>query len=503
MLFRYLCSAPISIFKFTKIGKKFVILRNVFKKIARLKFISLMLLNCEINEPSTKDDFKNKDSLKEKAFISILQKRNIDHEIKSRIITPSVNTNNPFEINIYDYDFNEVEEAHQKIQNLDTQKTLELLFRNLTKDLPNEEHERKWLLVYDFVTRIMRHPPLTQPIYPDKSMITHPLILLYLGEGRCGHVARIIVDIALANGYEARLVQLAAHIVAEVKWDCSWHFIDVDSDFPPKDIESIFVSGIPSISELANQPYIIDKLPNRGHQWDEHDKRATTKFKLPHAMFYPADLTLSSNYFGEQIFKNLFSGDKSRPRKGLMYFYKNGDKDSWQNDKGYGWKNPKLEEQVIPMIPVEFAPSRIKILALDIIYKENSHVNVPIYFLQPKIISIKGNDIFSVLINNEILEYEVRVSRETRGWDYDYRNYKYMPNYGKGNLKVFKIIDKLNNDIINTHFTLDDFQGDIFVEVIPKIKKFHERDSFVWPSYEAQIQIFPEKYSKWNYDISE
>jgi hypothetical protein len=213
-------------------------------------------------------------------------------------------------------------------------------------------------------------------------------------------------------------------------------------------------------------------------------------------LFYPANFTLSSIYFGEQLFLNLFSGDKSRPRT-LTYYYKKGDKDSWQKDKRYGWKGSKSEEQIIPMIPVEFDPSRIKILAPKIIYIKNSNLNVPIFFLPPKKISILDDDIFSVVINNdEILEYEVRVSRETRGWDYDYRNYKYMPTYGKGDLKVFKIIDKLNSDIINTHFTLNDFQGDIFVEVIPKFKKLHERDSFIWPSYEAHIQIFPEKYSK-------
>jgi hypothetical protein len=62
----------------------------------------------------------------------------------------------------------------------------------------------------------------TQPLHPDGQMVQDPLVVLVLGQGRCGHVARLAVDLFEAGGYRARLVQLVGHVSAEAFLGGRW-----------------------------------------------------------------------------------------------------------------------------------------------------------------------------------------------------------------------------------------------------------------------------------------
>src|ERR1043165_5320434 len=129
----------------------------------------------------------------------------------------------------YHYEFDEVEQLEKRYQGISREKFLRGVFARAVKGRESASDNEKWLAVIDYFGRAMRHPPVEQPMNRDGSMITDPLILLLLQEGRCGHQAGVIVDLALANHYEARLLQLAAHLVAEVKWGGTWHWVDGDA----------------------------------------------------------------------------------------------------------------------------------------------------------------------------------------------------------------------------------------------------------------------------------
>lgn len=429
-------------------------------------------------------------SLTGEAFIALLESRDVSFEIEPPSVTiPPGLQGTLEEILTYHYDFKRVDEAHQRISHLNTRETLQLLFQHITQNIPEESHELKWLEVSDFLSRTLRHPSLFQPMYPDKTIVTHPLVLLYLGEARCGHVARVVVDLALANGYEARLVQLAAHVVAEVKWNGSWHFIDANADFPLQDIKRVFANGIPSLRELANEPYTIDKLAVRSEEPDTRDSRTTKLFEISRGTRGPpATITMSSAYFSEQLFRDLYSESPS-PRLGLQYWYKNGNYKQWENDKYYGWNDLSLEVDTVPMIPIEFKPPRIRILAPLVTYKEDINTSITIYFLKPKRICVKGDDVFNPVPIDERKEYEIRVSSQARGWAYDFRNYNYMPSYGKGDIQVVTLTDEYGSDLVQTELNLGDLKGVFFVEVIPRYRDLVERESFIWPSYETAMSI--------------
>ena len=444
----------------------------------------------------------------DKIFSDILS-TDLSQELVPRVVVgPDVEYRDDlYELDTYHYDFNKIEEIHTEIADLDTRAILQRLFSEVTSGVPQNADTEKWLRFADFVSRRIRHPPFTQPMHADKTMITHPLVLLLLGEGRCGHVARVIVDVALANKYEARLVQLAAHIVAEVKWDGHWHFVDANADFPLESLQAIF-DDLPSIQELSKTPYLIDQLPARGFMWSERDKRSITGAKIPYVSWYPGMPLTSSIYFAEQILHNKYSGDPNNPRKGIQYWHKKGTFDDWQTDQYYGWKNLILnEEQAIVPIPTEFHPMPISISAPVIIYATGDDVEIPVRFFPLKRVAISGEEVFHVYYDQSKVRYEVRVSSKSRGWDYNFRNYKFMPALGKADIAIYQSVTAYDNGMLGVDVKLKgDFlkqlkgETELFIEVVPKLNSLQKRGHFTWPSREVSVEIYsPKYYQKWNY----
>lgn len=79
------------------------------------------------------------------------------------------------------------------------------------------------------------------------GMVTDALELLLLHEGRCGHQACVMVQLAQAAGLRARLVQMFRHRVAEVQVSGRWMLADPDmlrvgSAFPLVDAAGVPVS---------------------------------------------------------------------------------------------------------------------------------------------------------------------------------------------------------------------------------------------------------------------
>ncbi len=430
---------------------------------------------------------------KEGVFVEkIIDRNSLDHELTSRLIKSDVR--DIFALNIFAYDFEAIGRAEAAAQRIDAQLALKKLFKQITYGINEGDHRGRWLAVQKFVSLAVRHPPLTQPMYEDKTMVTHPIVLLLLGEARCGHVARLIVDIALANGYEARLVQLAAHLVAEVKYQNKWHWIDADADFPESVIEGFL--DIPSVEDLSHSPYLLDNLPARGWQWSRRDQRTTENVSLPLATYYPAELRTSSIYFGDEIFKNHFSGDVRSPRKGLQYYYKVGNPSDWQKDIYYGWNNLRMEEIDIGRVKVEFHPSKPNVLVDSIVYpaKDVAVVRIRFFPVTMPLLVLSGGDLYAQakLINS----YEVRVSKKSRGWNYDYRNYAYMPKRGDGDVLVTRNIQNYG-DSLGVDVEVQADPHEIFIEVIPLIdNSFTNQQVFTWPSNELSVQIYPVKIKR-------
>jgi hypothetical protein len=426
----------------------------------------------------------------------------------SRIVVgPTVESRDDlYELDTYNHDFDKIEAIQVGITHLDTRAILQRLFTEVTAGIDQNSHNEKWLRFSDYVSRRIRHPPFTQPMYADKTMVMHPLVLLILGEGRCGHVARVVVDVALANGYEARLVQLAAHLVAEVKWNGRWHFVDANADFPIESLQADF-DELPSVYELSKTPYILDRLPTRGWMWSEKDLRSTTGAKKPYITFYPGRLLTSSVYFAEEILHNKYSGNPNKPRQGIQYWSRKGTHYDWQDDRHYGWRHVTLnEEQPIDPVPIEFHPMPLSISVPTIEYVTEDEVEIPVRFFPLKRITISDDQSSRISFDPSEIQYKVRVSSQSRGWDYDYRNYQFMPALGKADLAVYNTMTKYEGGMIGVNVKLKmdferHFRGEteVFIDVVPQIETLHQRGYFSWPSREAAVQIYdPDRYQIWN-----
>jgi hypothetical protein len=86
------------------------------------------------------------------------------------------------------------------------------------------------------------------------------------------------------------------------------------------------------------------------------------------------------------------------------------------------------------------------------------------------------------------LGYEVRVSRGTRGWDYDYRDYDFISKNGKGDVLVTRDIRKIDDMTFGVDVPVHDV-AEVFIEVVPvALDKAHSSD-FMWPSNELDVQV--------------
>lgn len=202
------------------------------------------------------------------------------------------------------------------LQGVSRQAILRKLFWEANPPSFEREREReglKWQKIIKQVHLTMYNHNFQQPLYEDGTVVSDPLLLLEIGSGRCGHIARLIVDIALANGYQARLVQLASHIVAEVYWNEKWHIVDADIANYPIILPNQYW---PSVIELGLYSEYINDYPNL---YDDYSL-----------------LILATK---EKCVKNnsttYFNTDR------ISYWYKIGD--NWK-DRKYGWDSLKKEE---------------------------------------------------------------------------------------------------------------------------------------------------------------
>lgn len=161
------------------------------------------------------------------------------------------------QINIaLNYPLQYLEQTENKLKKVDRRAALNGIFKKVTLGA-SSDHERH-LAVLNFLYKVSHHNTYAQPMYADKQAVFDPLLLIELGEMRCGGVARIGADLFESAGYQTRLVQAAAHTSAEIFYDGDWHLFEADlAGGAP-----ITINGhIPSVEQLSSTPFLIDKIP--------------------------------------------------------------------------------------------------------------------------------------------------------------------------------------------------------------------------------------------------
>jgi hypothetical protein len=156
-----------------------------------------------------------------------------------------------------DYDFEAIESAESDMRGVNRGQALQYLFKSITPATgpPSAIH----LAVLKFLHKVSVSTGL-QPMHRDGSLVTDPLMLLSQSEMACGQVNGLGVDLMAAGGFRGRKVQVGRHVLAEIQYEDSWHYLD-GLIFGNGDCVRSPKGGIPSIEELSRTPFTIDALP--------------------------------------------------------------------------------------------------------------------------------------------------------------------------------------------------------------------------------------------------
>jgi hypothetical protein len=364
--------------------------------------------------------------------------------------------------NIFHYDYARVEAIEAEIKTLDCQAYLRAFFDVHAGS--ESSNEGKWARVYNAICRLFAHPPINQPMHRDHNMVLHPVVLMALGEGRCGHVARVVVDIALANGFESRLVQLAAHLVAEIKWDGVWHFLDADSKYDLAAIQQVF-GCLPSVEDVSLQPEKLDLLLVRARHIANRDQRTDDGRFIEERVWYPGDMASSSLWFSKSILANNFGGNKANARGDIVeYYYKVHGSNPPIDDRFYGWLNYDRVTSPIPTTPVKYITKAPKVMVPDFMIQANNFVEFSIAVALPVALACDEESVFNCETSEDDIEYQLVLSRQTRGWNYDYLVFDAFHNVGQGDLE-YEIVSKTRTEGFEiVRVKVNDPPSTIFIE---------------------------------------
>ena len=288
---------------------------------------------------------------------------------------------------VYDYDFERLAAVEKQLQGVDRREALRHIFATICRDAKN--NTERHLCVIEFLHQAIHHNRYLQPMYPDRSGVQDPLVLIELGEGRCGQVNRVAVDLFEAAGYPGRLVQVSCHVSGEVYYDGDWHFCDAGI-FGHREAPRDADGTIPSHAELSQRPLEIDRL----------------------ACYQSPAFRNEVNYVGRQgrsppYVSHFFFGDDSQVAR--IVCYKTALPDQAKGSRYYGWEYLRSEEhtdrKVQPMSArYEPWPPQLEYVKVD---PQGTRSEVHVRWQA----SVDGDD--------DVRGYRVFVSRQSRGWCYD------------------------------------------------------------------------------------
>ena len=207
---------------------------------------------------------------------------------------------------------------------------LQLVFQKITEGCSSQIGQIRACVT--FAQMHFFHHFAGQPMQAENVPVLDPLAALILRSGRCGNVARFLVDLFECNGLPARLLTAGCHTSAEVLWQGRWILTDA-SLFPPG-LSPVDDSGNPvRIEQVAQSPELLDRCQsyiNYHHEYVEAFLKAypETASALDRHLRMP--ILPSSAFFGVEHFSERTPGHIQRLRK-------QGSPMEWNADENFGW----------------------------------------------------------------------------------------------------------------------------------------------------------------------
>jgi ubiquinone/menaquinone biosynthesis C-methylase UbiE len=255
----------------------------------------------------------------------------------------------------------------------------------------------------------------------DNGELPDSLTILLCARGRCGHTSKVVIELCRQIGIEGRIKQFQNHIIAEIKVNNRWVIADADA-FKNGVIPHNKEGKLLTIEELHANPYQLDCFP------------ATGWFIRPNSRF-------TKGRFGNRV-KGYVDALEPNERGYVSGYYV-------PEAKGYPPSLPstiRFEEKKGAFI-LEWTPSVVK--------------------------------------DDRLLGYQVRVGTTSRGWSYDCS--------GDGDeILQFTSSDILYVETTQTRVEVPNSSGSekLFASVTAfsdRIEK--EPETYFWPSEEISLEI--------------
>lgn len=402
--------------------------------------ILLILLVSKIflNRPDYYDVKKTNEYLKTVSWEKYISHTKLLMKNSEEIVLKYSDPEHPGYVNL-----NLIKQKEEELKGISREKVLQKLYR----ETASKYFSRNTVLqeLVNNLQIVLFHSVEIQPLYEDGKIVSDPLVLLELGFGRCGHAARLAVDLFLASRHQSRYIQTAHHIIAEVMWNNEWRFLPVDN---LTYVNIIALFGFwPSFEDLLENPDIIDRYPVTA--WEN---------MLTNSQYIDRVIGYNSYYY--------FGNDINHSQSG--YWKKiNSSNNQWQSDKYYGWNNLFFQPLNIKKISPRYLP---KIPSVTIKTENNEvhfQLNTP------------------TDTDGDFLQFTFYVSNQSRGWVYGElpKNIEVTiktPSYNQG---LYQTEEE------NLNITLN--PGTYYLNIIAQDKRSLENPNIFYPpsrEYKFEVQ---------------
>jgi SAM-dependent methyltransferase len=233
-----------------------------------------------------------------------------------------------------------VREAVRLSLSLDRVQQLQWIYQQVTRD-SNSPLDRIRACVR-FAQSHFFHHFAGQPMQAPHRPLYDPIAAVLVRFGRCGTMARFLVDLFECNGMPARLLIAGCHVSAEVLSEGQWLLADANL-FPPGICPLDETGGPLRTERVLEEPGLLDGCPsyiNYHHEYVEAFLREYPETATAIERYLRSPLLPSSGYFGEEYFVGRTPGSIER----LSKF---GTPTRWNSDVNFGWE-AGFERQALP-----------------------------------------------------------------------------------------------------------------------------------------------------------
>jgi len=168
-----------------------------------------------------------------------------------------------------------IDRVRRRLEGVDKKRYLKEILDAILE--PGMTDRERVAAICEFVSGALYYNPLQQP-QEDRTgeLVTDPVELLELHDGRCGQGVAVTLALLEQAGIEGRKRDVVHHTLCEARYDGRWHLADAlmfGEGQPERDGEVV------SVAELQRDPYFADAFPLRCFVYEREEVESADGYK--------------------------------------------------------------------------------------------------------------------------------------------------------------------------------------------------------------------------------